>query len=205
MWATLVAPLFDGIGALMSNEFSVSVLEEAYLLWKGTFKQFMLIPKSTSSEVVYQMIGIDLVELIFKNKEAVMEKWEHRKKGMKVGNDGFTKVQRYNPLIGIPKEFCQIIRVEGQICIPCWKKGIKIVINQKHLEDVHGIEILGYQRLWTEIRDYFVEKKKQIFDKPLKRLNREEFRKKWLDVIKTILTDTYKKIAGFCKLGSDII
>lgn len=60
IWITLIAPLFKGIAALMSNEFSVSELEEVSFLWKGVFKQFLLISKATSSEVIYQMIGLDL-------------------------------------------------------------------------------------------------------------------------------------------------
>jgi len=34
------------------------------------------------------------------------------------------------------------------------------------------------ENLWEEIEDYLVEKKKEISDKPLKRLRKEEFNKK---------------------------
>ena len=159
----------------------------------------MLIPKCTSSEVTYQMIGIDLVELVMKNRKEAIEKWEQRKKGEKIIRNGTNKVQRFNPLVGISKEFCQLIRVEGQICVPCWKQGIKTIISQKHLEEIHNINIVGYHKLWIEIRDYFVYKKKQILDKPLERLKREEFRKKWTELLKEILEDTNKKTEEFCK------
>jgi len=34
------------------------------------------------------------------------------------------------------------------------------------------------------IRDYFVEKKKQMLEQPFKRLSGEEFRKKWAQILK---------------------
>ena len=47
MWKTMIAPLFNGIIALMGVEDSVARLTKIYDLWRATFKRFMMIPKST--------------------------------------------------------------------------------------------------------------------------------------------------------------
>jgi len=78
--------------------------------------------------------------------------------------DKFKKVLRFNPLIGISKEFCQIIKIEGKVCLQCRRKGIKTIMSKKHLEEDHQINIFGFQRLWNEIRDYFIHEKKQVID-----------------------------------------
>ena len=41
----------------------------------------------------------------------------------------------------------------------------------------HNIDIFGYKRMWIEIRDHFIIKKKQTENKPLIRLKRLEFQK----------------------------
>jgi len=119
MWTLMVAPLFIGLGALMSCEYSVSLLKEAYSIWRNSFKQFLFIPKTTSTEVVYQMIGVDLVELVIKSKKIAQEKWTARKQHTDCLIDETLKIPRYNPLIGISNIFCQIIKLEARKCIAC--------------------------------------------------------------------------------------
>jgi len=93
----MIVPLFEGMRALMSSELSVSILEKVYLLWKGTFKRFMLIPKShPRSEITYQMIGIDFVDLLIKNKEEALMKWDQRKRRIKISFNESNKVLRLN-------------------------------------------------------------------------------------------------------------
>jgi len=67
-------------------------------------------------------------------------------------------------------------------------------MSKKRLEEDHQINIFGFQRLWNEIRDYFIYNKKQVLDKPLKELKREGFKKKWDGLLKEILEDTNSKI-----------
>jgi len=132
------------------------------VLSKGTFKRFMLIPKSKSSEVTYQTMSIDLVDLVIKNKKEALMKWDQRKRRIKINFGESNKVLRLNPLIGTPNKFCQIMKIEGNFCLFCRERGIKTIINQKHLEEVHEIRIFGYQRLWKEIRDYFIQEKRNL-------------------------------------------
>ena len=47
--------------------------------------------------------------------------------------------------------------------------------------------------MWIEIRDHFIIKKKQIENKPLIRLKRLEFKKKWDNVLDLIMKDTEEK------------
>jgi len=94
-------------------------------------------------------------------------------------------------------KFCQIMKIERNFCSPCRKRGIKTITKQKHLEEVHEIKVFGYQRLWEEIRDYFIQKKKEISKEPLKRLKREALKKKWDNLMQEILEDTKKELEEF--------
>ena len=174
-------------------KYSVSLLKEAYGIWRNSFKQFLFIPKTTSTEVVYQMIGVDLVELVIKSKKIAQEKWTARKQHTDCLIDETLKIPRYNPLIGISNIFCQIIKLEARKCIACKREGKSNILTQHHLASDHNIDIFGYKRMWIEIRDHFIIKKKQTENKPLIRLKRLEFQKKWDNVLDLILKDTEEK------------
>ena len=94
------------------------------------------------------------------------------------------------------------MKIEGNFCLLRRKRGIKTIMNEKHLEEGHEIKIFGYQRLWKEIRDFFIQKKKEISNKPLKRLKREAFKKKWDGLMQEILEDTKKKLKELGKHDS---
>jgi len=136
----------------MSCESSVSLLKEAYSIWRSSFKQFLSIPKTTGTEVVYQMIGLDL---IMKTRKIAKEKWEARKSQMECKNDKTWKVPQSHPLIGISNIFYQIIKLEARKCIACKRGGKTNILTQSHRDADHNIMIPGYQKLWTEKRDYF--------------------------------------------------
>lgn len=86
------------------------------------------------------------------------------------------------------------MKIERNFCLLCRKIGIKTIINQKHLGEVHEIKIFGYQRLWEEIRDYFIQKKKEISNKLLKRLKREALKKQWDGLMQETSEETQKKL-----------
>jgi len=48
-------------------------------------------------------------------------------------------------------------------------------------------------KLWTEIRDYFISKKKQLGDNPLAKLKRSDFRKNWDSLLGITLQETEEK------------
>jgi len=66
-------------------------------------------------------------------------------------------------------------------------------LTQSHLDADHNIIISGYQKLWTEIRDHFIFKKKQLGDNPLAKLKRSDFREKWDSILGIILKETEEK------------
>src|SRR3984893_13960940 len=79
MWRTMVCPLFNGLLALREFEDSVTHTENFFGLWYYTFKKFMLIPQSTNSFIVDEMLGIDAIELVVLNYENSCRKWDARR------------------------------------------------------------------------------------------------------------------------------
>jgi len=100
MWTTMVYPLFYGVLVLMRAEESVSELSNTMRLWLSTFKRFMLIPESTNTDLVLEMIGIDIIELMNTNLENASIKWYARKSREQI-DDRIIKPKNVNYLKGI--------------------------------------------------------------------------------------------------------
>jgi hypothetical protein len=45
IWQIMIAPLLESLPALINEEYSVSAIEKVFRLWRGTFKQIMMLPK----------------------------------------------------------------------------------------------------------------------------------------------------------------
>ena len=78
MWRTMVCPLFNSLLVLLEFEDSDTHIGNFFGLWWYTFKKFMLIPQSTNSFIVEEMIGINAVELMTLNYQNSGRKWYAR-------------------------------------------------------------------------------------------------------------------------------
>ena len=66
-------------------------------------QKFMMIPKSTNTEIVDEMIGIDLCDLVSNNAEIAKDKWVARKE--RTNLEKIKKKENDNYLKEIPKEW----------------------------------------------------------------------------------------------------
>jgi len=56
MWLTMVAPLFNAIWVLQAMEPSKTNRKKVEVIWKTTFKRFLMISMRTPSTLVHQMM-----------------------------------------------------------------------------------------------------------------------------------------------------
>jgi hypothetical protein len=192
MWRTMVYPLFNAIWAFLYFEKANSYRQQVLRLWRQTFKRFMMIPKSTNSELVDEMIGIDLVELITLNVENAAKKWEGRCDRKNPRLKRRTKPKDY--LRGIPREWCLILKQQCSLC-PICKNSTR---NEWHMETKHNMEIFPYKEIWGAIKEnYEYENKRQEKKNPIMRVKREVFLKWWkprLKHIKEVTENNFKKL-----------
>jgi len=79
MWQTFVLPLFYAAFELYKAENYPTNKKKLFVCWKKTFKAFMLIPVTTSTEFVVELIGRDFEQMIEDNHEEAQRRWELRK------------------------------------------------------------------------------------------------------------------------------
>ena len=156
MWRTMVCPLFQGALIHLSTEDSQSHISNFCRLWIYTFKQFMMIPKTTKTSLVEEMIGIDLAEWMKVNAFNSAQKWEARK--TRQSQNLLTLSKKENYLKGIPNEWCMILKQQCSLCHIC-KDSTR---NANHMEEKHDTQILPYQMIWESIKEVFIEKNKQF-------------------------------------------
>jgi hypothetical protein len=116
----------------------------------------MLIPKSTNTELVDEMIGINFNELNCLNAQNSARKWYARY--TRTDPDLLAREKPMDYLRGIPKEWCEILNQQCRLC-PICRNSTK---NAKHMEEMHQIEILSYRDTWDSIKaTYITETEKQ--------------------------------------------
>ena len=192
MWRTMICPLFNALLALLYFEPSKLNKEKVLKLWRETFKRFMIIPKNTKTELVDEMIGIDFEDLIYVNTQNSAIKWQARCE--RIRPKLIERKERVDYLRGVPNEWCSILKQQSSLC-PLCKNSIR---NARHMENVHGIEILPYDEIWEGIKElYEYETKKQKKKDPIKKVKREVFLKRWKPFLKEAqerTADSFKKI-----------
>ena len=130
----------------------------------------MLIPKTTNTQLVDEMIGIDFEELNFITTQNSARKWFAR--FTRSEPDLLVRERPIDYLKGIPKDWCEILKQQCGLC-PICKNTSR---NAKHLEEKHGIEILSYQDIWNAIKTTFnKESEKQQKKNPIMKVKREVF------------------------------
>jgi hypothetical protein len=188
MWRTMVLPLLNAILILIYYEKSKANSWRVLRLMVGTFKKFMMIPKNTSTSLVYEMIGVDISALVAKNIVNSEEKWEARKE--RRPPELIPKTETPNYLRGIPNEWCQILKQQYGVCGIC-KQSIR---NEYHMSNVHNIDIFDCKELWECIKEYYdVTVRKQKKKSSIKKVKRTEFLKYWEPRLKALKEDTTTK------------
>ena len=187
MWRTMICPLFSALLAQLYFEPANSHKQSMIRLWHETFKKFMIIPKSTKTELVDEMIGINLEELISINTQNSAIKWHARCYRIQPKLLKRTKGEDY--LRGVPNEWCTILKQQCSLC-PLCKNNTR---NAIHMEDAHGIEILPYEEIWKGIKElYEYETKKQKKEKS----NNEGKKRNIFEKMETIPSGSPKKDRG---------
>ena len=142
MWRTMIYPLFNALLALLYFEKSEFYHQQMLRLWRQTFKRFMLVPKSTNSELVDEMLGIDLIELITLNAQNSARKWNAR--CYRKRPDLLHRTESKDYLKGIPNEWCLILKQQCSLC-PLCKNSTR---NEWHMEAIHQTEVIPYKEIW---------------------------------------------------------
>ena len=181
----------------MGIENSVARLTKIYDLWRATFKRFMMIPKSTPIDLVYWMIGTDLREIVKINTENAWIKWEYRKNRERSLLDGLQKPQSLNPLKGISNDLCSIIKMQYRLCPICIKTPNRSVMNVRHMEVVHNINIISCYEIMNQITNYYLNQLQKKEKDNKYKIRREIFTKMWTDVLKEIKEDLESKMHNF--------
>ena len=171
--------------ALMWEEKSVINLIKIYDLWRGSFKRFLLIPKTTNRELIDNMIGVHLTDIIVANSENSEIKWMIRKKEKLREDQKFVKVKKYNFLKGISNDWCHILKIQCRLCPVCLKSGNTSTMNSYHMAEHHNIRFCCYKEMWDEIKEYYLKKLEKVKKQgPLTRLKREIFKNRWTRALK---------------------
>ena len=185
MWRTMVLPLFNALLVLLYYEKAKTNSWKALRLLIMTFKRFLMIPKNTSTTLVYEMMGIDMAEIVAKIVVNSEEKWEARKNGRQP--DLIPKTEVPNYLRGIPNDWCHILKQQCSIC-PICKKSTR---NETHMSTVHNIDIHGYKEIWASIKSYH-EKTVQLQKKKstIQKVKRTKYLEYWGPRLKQVREET---------------
>jgi len=153
----------------------------------------MLIPKTTNTELVKEMIGDDYIEIIGRNRDNSLEKWNARKERRKPELQ--SNVSYTNYLKGIPNEWCEILRQQCRLCMVC-KTSTR---NAVHMNLYHNVEIKCYKEIWICIKEYHeaevekLEERKRKNRDIIERLRRKTFIRYWRPILQAIREDTENK------------
>jgi hypothetical protein len=178
MWRTMVCPLFNGALALFNFEPATTHLLNFLRLWRYTFKMFMMIPKSTNTELVDEMIGINIFEIQEINAQNSARKWQARRDKTELELMPKPKVKDY--LRGISNDWCQILKHQCSLC-PICQDSTK---NANHMDEKHNIEILSYKILWEEIKEFHDKKvEEQKKKNKIMKVKRQIFLEHWSGIL----------------------
>jgi hypothetical protein len=190
MWRTMVLPLFNALLILLHFEGARTNSWKILRLFIGSFKKFLMIPKNTSTSLVYEMIGLDIPELVARNAINSEEKWEARKSRRRP--KVLPKPEKPNYLRGIPNEWCQILKQQFSLCQFC-KKNIQ---SEDHMIAVHNVSIYGCNEIWADIKKYH-DKTVEILKKKkgsIEKVKRTKYLDYWGPRLKAMVNDTVYKI-----------
>ena len=199
IWRTMICPLFNALLVLLAFEKSEAQHQKVLRLWHKTFKRFMMIPKSTNNELIDEMIGVDLIDLVVTNVQNSARKWYERSNQTHV--ELMERIKPKDYLKGIPKEWCMILKQQCSLC-PLCRNSIR---NLVHMEESHGVEIVPYVEIWRAMKDNFeCETKKQKKKNAIMQVKRQVFLKYWEPILKEIYEETEEKFRNIFNNKSEI-
>ena len=179
MWQTMVAPLFNAALTLLKYEPSKAQQENLVRLWRCTFKQFMMISKRTSTNLIDEMIQKKLKEIADAENERSKIQWEARKDYREIPKNA-KAARKPNLLRGLPNSWCRLINTQIRPCPKCKTKGT--ITSSWHLKYAHNQDVKHIQKIWKEELNPIVEKEekrdiittimKSIIEKHLEEYNR---------------------------------
>ncbi len=146
MWQTMVAPLFNAVLTLLHFEPSRCHRKKAEILWRGTFKEFLLISKRTNSILVDGMINRNLRDLSQRMVESSLDQWEKRKHFCSIPSSKSVKCE--NGLRGVPNIWCKLVNTQVRPCPICKKPGV--TTDRWHLKYHHCWELPHINRIWKD-------------------------------------------------------
>ena len=188
IWKTMVMPLFNALFVLVSFGQSDTEVERVNTVMIGTFKRYLMIPKTTNSEIVWSMIGDDVNEIRMRMKFNTAEKWFARRKRREP--ELSPKIQYTNYLKGIPNDWCQILKQQCSLCQIC-KNSSR---NAQHMKERHQIEIPSYKEIWEAIkRQYEIEQEKHNKKKTIMKIKRGIFLRFWKPILKNFKEEIEEK------------
>ena len=199
MWKTMIAPLFNAVIALMAEENSMDRITNTYGLWRETFKRFMMIPKSTPTDLVDKMIGTHLADIVVTNSTNANLKWDYRK-NREEELLGIQKPQSFNFLKGISNDWCSIVRMQYRLCPICIKTPNCNLMNKYHMATVHNIRLAPCKEIWNEIMKFYLDQLKKKERDVKYKLRRDIFIKNWTEVLKKLKEDTETKLQEFLQI-----
>jgi len=141
---TFVLPLFNATMMLITHEESKTHRETLERSKKMIFKQFMGISKSTSTELVEDMLRVDIQEMAQQEFANNMEKWRARVNSETIDHEPSSKV--CNSLKGMPNDWANLINSQYKKCPKCPKK----ITDRWHLLYAHGIRLKPIIKIWKE-------------------------------------------------------
>ena len=141
-----------------------------------------MIPKTTNSDIVWEMIGDDFDEITKRPKHNAAEKWfarrEYREPAL------LEKKKSINFLKGIPNTWCDILKQQRRLCHKC---------NQT--------EIASCKEIWENIKEYHkVELEKDEKKKTIQKIKRTVFLKFWKPILKNMKEETDEKFEKICRV-----
>lgn len=192
MWRTMVVPLFNPILLMSKLEKSKTAVEKGNTLLLMTFKRFLMIPKVTNSELVYDMMGEYFDDTAARMKHNAGEKWFARREDREP--ELLKKERAINYLKGIPNSWCDILKQQCRLCIKCKNSNR----NSDHMWHKHQTDIVSYKEIWQCIKNYHDnEVKKHEKKKTIMKLKRGVFLTYWkplLKNIKEVIDERFDKI-----------
>ena len=148
MWQTLTAPLFNATLSLLDAEPTKSGTKNVLLIWRKTFKQFMMIPKRTPTILINEMINKDLLYLSKINAINNIIKWQSRRSSLE-GVRHITIPRFPNPLKGIPNLWCQLLKTQYQACKECLKRKTFRLASSWHRLYAHNQRSKPALKIWN--------------------------------------------------------
>ena len=192
MWQTMVTPLFEGVLILIYNEEGRVHLHNAARLWIGTFKKFLLLPKNTNTDLIEEMIAIDLSSRMNLTTHQATKKWTARKERRALDELPSAKKQ-LNYLRGIPNTFCTIVKMQHRVCHVC-KTAI---MSYDHMIDNHNIWLVPYTIIWDNIKVFALKKEKERDANGIMKIKRYEFVSHWTEQLQKVLDHDNEVLQAF--------